>query len=125
MLHHETGASDIVVTCLFANRNQVEIESLIGNFYAGLPLRTRLAGARTFRELLARVRDVTLAAHEHPDILDEPVLEGMGLQDKEDRAAPDLPDPVPARQAAGRRAGLSGLKADPPAGRVGRRSART
>ncbi|MEO6192065.1 MAG: amino acid adenylation domain-containing protein [Thermoanaerobaculia bacterium] len=85
MLHHETGASDIVVICLFANRNQVEIENLIGNFYAGLPLRTRLAGARGFRELLLRVRDVTLAAHEHPDILYEPVFEGMDFQDKEDR----------------------------------------
>ena len=85
MLHHETGASDIVIICLFANRNQVEIENLIGNFYAGLPLRTRLAGARGFRELLLRVRDVTLAAHEHPDILYEPVFEGMDFQDKEDR----------------------------------------
>jgi hypothetical protein len=85
LLHHETGASDIVTICLFANRNQVEIESLIGNFYAGLPLRTRFSGASTFRELLTRVRDVTLAAQAHPDILYEPVFEGMSFQDREDQ----------------------------------------
>jgi amino acid adenylation domain-containing protein len=79
LLHAETGADDIVVICLFANRDQVEIEDLIGNFYAGLPLRTRLSGARTLRELLERVRELTLAAHEHPDILYEPVFEGMNF----------------------------------------------
>jgi amino acid adenylation domain-containing protein len=84
MLHLETGGDDIVIICLFANRNQAEIEGLIGNFYAGLPLRVRLAGAVTFRELLERVREVTLAAHENPDILYERVFEGMSFQDKED-----------------------------------------
>jgi acyl carrier protein/NRPS condensation-like uncharacterized protein len=79
VLHEESGQDDIVVTCLFANRNQMEIERLIGNFFAGLPLRTRMAGARTFHELLERVRDVTLAAIEHPDILYDPVLEGLGI----------------------------------------------
>jgi amino acid adenylation domain-containing protein len=85
LLHHEAERDDIVVTSLFANRNQVEIENLIGNFYAGLPLRTRLSGARTFRDLLERVRDVTLAAHEHPDILYEPVMEGLGFLEAGDR----------------------------------------
>jgi hypothetical protein len=85
LLHHEAERDDIVVTSLFANRNQVEIENLIGNFYAGLPLRTRLSGAPTFRDLLERVRDVTLAAHEHPDILYEPVMEGLGFLEAGDR----------------------------------------
>ena len=84
LLHSETGADDIVVVCLFANRNQVEVESLIGNFYAGLPLRTRLSGAATFRALLERVRDVTLAAHENPDILYESAFEGLSSHDRKD-----------------------------------------
>jgi non-ribosomal peptide synthetase component F len=111
MLHQETRAEDIVIICLFANRNQMEIENLIGNFYAGLPLRTRFSGASTFRDLLARVRDVTLAAHEHPDILYEPVFEGMSFQDEEDRGGLEtfrvlfqLAKLPPAGQ------GLSGLK---------------
>jgi amino acid adenylation domain-containing protein len=85
LLALESGRDDIVVTCLFANRGQLETETLIGNFFAGLPLRTRLAGARTFRDLLARVRDVTLAAHEHPDILYEPAMEGLGFLEPGDQ----------------------------------------
>ncbi|HET9226708.1 MAG TPA: amino acid adenylation domain-containing protein [Thermoanaerobaculia bacterium] len=85
LLHQETGSNDVVVTGLFANRNQIEIENLIGNFYNGLPLRTRLDGVHTFRDLLHRVRDVTLAAHEHPDILYEPVMEGMSFLENGDR----------------------------------------
>jgi len=79
LLHLESGRDDIVVTSLFANRNQLETEGLIGNFFAGLPLRTRLDGVRTFRTLLERVRDVTLAAHEHPDILYEQAMEGASF----------------------------------------------
>jgi non-ribosomal peptide synthetase component F len=48
-------------------------------------LRTRLSGVRTFRELLQQVRDVTLLAHEHPDIFWEPVVEGMSFLEEGDR----------------------------------------
>jgi len=85
LLHGETGQDDLVVPCSFANRNQLETESLIGNFATALPLRTRLSGARTFRELLHRVRDVTLLAHDHPDIFWEPVVEGMSFLEEGDR----------------------------------------
>jgi FkbH-like protein len=85
LLYSETGCDDIVILCLFANRNQAEIENMIGNFFTALPLRTRLSGALTFRVLLERVRDMALVAHEHPDILYESVFEGMSFEDKEDR----------------------------------------
>ncbi|MDP9121963.1 MAG: condensation domain-containing protein, partial [Acidobacteriota bacterium] len=85
LLHHETGRDDLVVPCSFANRNQFETEHLIGNFATGLPLRTRLSGARTFSELLQRVRDVTLLAHDHPDIFYEPVMAGMSFLEPGDR----------------------------------------
>jgi amino acid adenylation domain-containing protein len=85
VLHLESGRDDIVVTCLFANRNEVEIENLIGNFFNGLPLRTRLAGVRSFRELLERVREETLAAHEHSDILHEPAMEGASFLEPGER----------------------------------------
>jgi NRPS condensation-like uncharacterized protein len=85
LLHGETGQDDLVVPCSFANRNQLETESLIGNFATALPLRTRLSGARTFRELLQRVRDVALLAHDHPDIFWEPVVEGMSFLEEGDR----------------------------------------
>ncbi|HKH49193.1 MAG TPA: condensation domain-containing protein, partial [Thermoanaerobaculia bacterium] len=85
LLYSETGQDDLVVPCSFANRNQLETESLIGNLATGLPLRTRLSGVRTFRELLQRVREVTLLAHDHPDIFWEPVVEGMSFLEEGDR----------------------------------------
>jgi non-ribosomal peptide synthetase component F len=85
LLHLETRQEDLVVPCSFANRNQLETEALIGNFATGLPLRTRLSGVRSFRELLTRVRDVTLLAHDHPDIYYEPVVAGMSFLEEGDR----------------------------------------
>jgi acyl carrier protein len=83
LLRDATGQDDLVVTCLFANRTQPEIENLIGYFSTGLPLRT--SGARTFHELLERVRAVTLGAHEHPYILYEQVLDGASFLEPGDR----------------------------------------
>ncbi len=85
LLHHETGQDDLVVPCSFANRNQFETESLMGNLAVNLPLRTRLAGVETFRDLLQRVRHVTLQAHDHPDIFWEPVVAGMSFLEEGDR----------------------------------------
>jgi non-ribosomal peptide synthetase component F len=72
------------VPCSFANRNQIETEQLIGNFATALPLRTRLAGVRTFGELLQRVREVTLLAQDHPDIFFERVVDGMSFLEEGD-----------------------------------------
>jgi amino acid adenylation domain-containing protein len=83
LLRHASGQDDVVVTCMFANRDQAEIENLIGYFSAGLPLRT--SGAHTFRDLLEQVRAVTLAAHEHPYILYERALDGASFLEPGDR----------------------------------------
>jgi amino acid adenylation domain-containing protein len=68
LLHRCTGQDDVVVGSGIANRNRVEIEGLIGFFVNTLVLRSVLSGNPTFRELLARVRDVCLGAYDHQDI---------------------------------------------------------
>jgi acyl carrier protein len=68
LVHARTGASDIVVGTDIANRNQTGTEELIGFFINQLPLRTDLFGNPTFRELLSRVREVTLGAYAHQDL---------------------------------------------------------
>jgi hypothetical protein len=85
LLHIETGSDDLVVPCSFGNRNQLETENLIGNFATALPLRTRLAGVRTFAALLQQVREETLQAQDHPDIFWEPVMQGMSFLEEGDR----------------------------------------
>jgi amino acid adenylation domain-containing protein/FkbH-like protein len=75
LLSRYSGQEDIVVGSPVAGRNYAEIEPLIGFFVSTLALRTDLSGDPTFRELLARVRQVALDAYAHQDIPFEAVVE--------------------------------------------------
>lgn len=57
----------IVIGTPVGNRHYREIESLIGFFVNTLVLCTNLSGNPTFWELLERVRQMALSAHEHRD----------------------------------------------------------
>jgi amino acid adenylation domain-containing protein len=68
LLSRYSGEEDILVGSPFANREQAEVEDLVGFFLSMLVLRTNLSGNPTFRDLLARVRTVCLDAYEHLDV---------------------------------------------------------
>src|SRR6266571_3820567 len=77
LLARYSGQEDIVVGTPIANRNRAEIENLIGFFANTLVLRTNLSGNPTFRELLARVRDVALGAYAHQDLPFDKLVEEL------------------------------------------------
>ncbi|NER79863.1 MAG: amino acid adenylation domain-containing protein, partial [Leptolyngbya sp. SIO1D8] len=68
LLYRYTSQDDIVVGTDVAGRHRAEVESLIGFFINLLVLRSDLSGNPSFRELLGRVREVTLGAYAHQDL---------------------------------------------------------
>ncbi len=75
LLARYTGQEDIVVGSPIANRTFTEVENMIGFFVNTLVLRTLLTGKPTFREVLKRVRNITLDAYDHQDIPFEQLVE--------------------------------------------------
>jgi len=67
LLHCYTGQDDLVIGSPIAGRKLIETESIIGCFANTLVMRSDLSGNPTFRELLNRVREMTLDAYAHQD----------------------------------------------------------
>jgi natural product biosynthesis luciferase-like monooxygenase protein/FkbM family methyltransferase len=74
LLHQYTGLEDLLIGTNVANRNLGEIAGLIGYFVNTLALRADLSGDPTFRQLIGRVREMTLAAYAHQEVPFEQVL---------------------------------------------------
>ncbi|HWG91970.1 MAG TPA: amino acid adenylation domain-containing protein, partial [Candidatus Thermoplasmatota archaeon] len=68
ILHRYSGQEDFTVGTPVAGRTRAETEPLIGFFVNTLVLRANLQGDPSFSELVARARDVCLAAYEHQDV---------------------------------------------------------
>jgi hypothetical protein len=77
LLFHCTGQEDIWVGCPVTFRNSVVLEKVVGYFTNVVILRGNLSGNPTFRELLKRLRDVTLGAFQHQDLPFELLLEHL------------------------------------------------
>ena len=77
LLQRYTGQDDIALGSVIAGRLRSEVESLIGFFVNTLVLRSDLSGNPTFRQLLARVREVCLSAYANQDIPYEKLVEEL------------------------------------------------
>lgn len=80
LLYRYTYQTDIVVGTAIANRNRRETEPLIGFFVNMLVMRTDVSGNPSFRELLERVKQMTLAAYQHQDVPFEQIMEMLQPQ---------------------------------------------
>jgi len=88
LLYRLTAQVDLVVGAPIANRERVELESIIGFFTNTLVLRTNLTADPSFRELVKRVREVALGAYTHRDLPFEALVEA--LQPERDLSYPPL-----------------------------------
>ncbi|MBW4546343.1 MAG: amino acid adenylation domain-containing protein [Symplocastrum torsivum CPER-KK1] len=77
LLYRYTEQEDIVVGTVSAGRNRPEIEGLIGFFLNTLVLRTDMSGSPSFRQLLGRVREITLGAYGHEDLPFEKLIQTL------------------------------------------------
>ncbi|WP_411704655.1 non-ribosomal peptide synthetase, partial [Edaphovirga cremea] len=80
LLWRYSGQEEVVVGTPIANRQQSEIEGLIGFFVNTLALRTSIEGSESFTSLLKRVREVCLGAYQHQDVPFEMVVEEMVVE---------------------------------------------
>lgn len=88
LLYRYSGQEDIIIGSPTAGRNQVETEGMIGFFVNTVVMRTDLGGNPSFRELLVRVREVSLGTYAHQDLPFEKLVEE--LQPERDRSRSPL-----------------------------------
>jgi amino acid adenylation domain-containing protein len=77
LLSRYCGQDDIAIGTPIAGRTRQEIEGLIGFFVNTLVLRADLSNNPSFRQLLARVRQVALDAYDHQEIPFEKLVEEL------------------------------------------------
>ena len=68
LLSRYARQDDVLVGTDVANRGRSELEGLIGFFVNQVVLRTDLSGEPSFRQLVRRVQESTLAAFDHQDL---------------------------------------------------------
>ena len=68
LLYRYTGQRDICIGTPYANRNRVETEGLIGYLLNMIVLRMQMSGELTFRELLRRVREMSMEAYANNEL---------------------------------------------------------
>ncbi|TCP66050.1 non-ribosomal peptide synthetase [Baia soyae] len=77
LMYRYTNQEDILIAAPIANRTRSEWDGVIGFFANTVVLRTDLSGISSFRELLQRVRRVTLDAYSNQDVPFEKVVEKL------------------------------------------------
>lgn len=80
LLHRYSGQDDIVVGSPIANRQEAQLEQMIGFFVNSLVMRVRLNPEQSFTELLASTRSTALEAYQHQDVPFERLVEQLAPQ---------------------------------------------
>ncbi len=77
LMHRYSGQGDIVIGTPIANREQAEVEPLIGFFVNNLVLRSDISDNPTFLQLLQRNKETILSAYAHQQVPFESIVEAL------------------------------------------------
>ena len=77
LLWRYSGADDVVVGTPVANRTRGEVEGLIGFFVNTLVMRVEVRAEESYRELVRRVREVSVGGYGHQEVPFEKVVEEL------------------------------------------------
>lgn len=77
LLERYSGQEDIVVGTPIANRQEAQLEDLIGFFVNTLAMRIRVNRQQSFEDLLKEVRETALDAYRHQDLPFEKLVEAI------------------------------------------------
>ncbi|MEC4817968.1 MAG: amino acid adenylation domain-containing protein, partial [Scytonema sp. PMC 1069.18] len=77
LLFRYSGQTDIIVGSPIANRQQIELENLIGFFVNTLALRVNVSGRPTFRQFLRWTLQTCIEAYAHQDVPFEMLVETL------------------------------------------------
>jgi aspartate racemase len=80
LLRRYSAQQDFILGTVTSGRKRSSLESLLGCFQNPLALRLKLEGDRSFRELLAHAREVTLEALSHDDAPFERLVEELSVR---------------------------------------------
>ncbi|MEV1175412.1 condensation domain-containing protein, partial [Nonomuraea sp. NPDC049784] len=86
VLSRRSGRPDLVVGTPIANRDRIEYEGLIGFFTNTLAIRADLSGEPSFAEVVERVKEAVLDAHDHQGMPFERLVEELNPERRLDRS---------------------------------------
>jgi len=86
LLHRYSGRDDVIVGTASASRGRPELAPLIGYLVNTLPIRTDVSGDPPFVELMAKVKETTLAAYAHQDLPFPKLVEALKVERDASRA---------------------------------------
>ena len=79
VLHRATGEEDLLIGTAVANRDAPGAEAAVGFFAGTVPLRMRVDGEATVREMVARARRAAAEAQDHAGVPFDRIVEAAGV----------------------------------------------
>ncbi|MDM7953098.1 MAG: amino acid adenylation domain-containing protein [Cyanobium sp. CZS 25K] len=80
LLHRYSRQNDFAIGVPIWSRNNPALESLIGFFINTLPIRTQFEAEQSFRQLLAQIKDTSLAAYDRQELPFEQIVQALMME---------------------------------------------